>query len=765
MSRERAVSSFNFVEVWDYDTVDLEMRKYIFKPELLAEVREAYEFAEKAHRGQKRRNGDPYIIHPISTAYFLAQWRMGPKTVIAGLLHDIIEDTPITYEEIEKRFGTEVADLVEAVTKVTYFSKEKRQQIKAKYLKKLYLSMVKDIRVIIIKIADRLHNMATLTNLPLEKQQVIASETLEIYSSIAHRIGMKVAKTLLEDLSFKIINPEEYNRISLLLERDLKERSQTIDAIIDYLSVVLHDEKGLQNIEIFGRTKTIYSIYRKMTLFGKNFNDINDLLAVRIITDSVDECYQILGIVHQIFTPLSGRFKDYIATPKNNLYRSLHTTVSDKNGVIFEIQIRTFEMDLVAESGAAAHWRYKEDEIIDVQQKQKELDEKIDIFTRIIDLEKLSSSGVEFENQTDEYDKDKFLEKTIQSDFFTSSVYVLTPNGQVITLPFGSTVLDFAYRIHSEVGEHTTGAKINGVFSPINTILNSGEVIEIKTSSKQQPNDNWLKHAKTNAARSKIRKFLAAKNENETKSKKLNTLKLITETRIEINKYIEKNNLKWKVNSEEQITEKLKVLDYNSVDVFLLAVANKDFTIKEAVELVFVDNDINQNDQFLNQFRSKKYIDKRLKNDIIVAGIENIQTTISNCCLPIPFEDIIGYVSKNDGIKVHHTGCQNIQNEKMRSRLIKVIWNKDVVETKEYFVQIQIKGDDRPNLLFDITKTFSHLKSSVYDASVQVSDAELQVKGKFLVKVKDNNHLNQIVTNLRAMPNINFVERLSSAAE
>ncbi|AXK51124.1 RelA/SpoT family protein [Spiroplasma alleghenense] len=765
MSRERLSVSFNFVEVRDYDTVEMEMKKYIFKPELIAEVRTAYEFAEKAHKTQKRRNGDPYIIHPISTAYFLAQWRMGPKTIIAGLLHDIIEDTPITYEEIEAKFGTEVADLVEAVTKVTYFSKEKRQQIKAKYLKKLYLSMVKDVRVIIIKIADRLHNMSTIINLPEEKQQIIASETLEIYSSIAHRIGMKVAKTLLEDLSFKIINPGEYQRISELLEKDLSERSETIDAIMDYLAVVLEEEKGLKNIEIFGRTKTIYSIYRKMTLFGKNFDDINDLLAVRIITNSVDECYQILGIVHQIFTPLSGRFKDYIATPKNNLYRSLHTTVSDKNGVIFEIQIRTKEMDVVAESGAAAHWRYKEDEIIDVQQKQKELDEKIDIFTRIIDLEKLSSSGVEFEEQKGEYEKDKFIEKSIQSDFFASSVYVLTPNGQVITLPFGSTVLDFAYRIHSEVGEHTTGAKINGVFSPINTILNSGEVIEIKTSSKQFPNDNWLKHAKTNAARNKIRKYLTQKNETETKAKKQNSLKLIANTRTEINKYIEQNNLKWKVNNESQIADKLKVLDYTSVDVFLLAVANKDFTIKEAVELVFIDTDNNQSDQFLNQFRSKKYIDKRVKNDIIVAGIENIQTTISNCCLPIPFEDVIGYVSKSDGIKIHDSGCQNIQGDKMKTRLIKVSWNKDVVQSKDYFVQIQIKGDDRPNLLFDITKTFSHLKSSVYDANVQVSQAELQVKGKFLVKVKDHNHLNQIITNLRSMPNINYVERVTSATD
>jgi len=401
---------------------------------------------------------------------------MGPTTIIAGLLHDIFEDTPVQEQEIIDRFGQEVNMLVRAVTKVSYFAKENREQLKATYLRRLYLSMAQDIRVMIIKICDRLHNMFTIGNLPLDKQQVIAQETLDTYATIAHRIGMNSAKSWLEDMSFKVLDPGSYAKVAELIAQDRKTRDVEIKKIIIDLNYFLTKEKQITVVRIFGREKTVYSIYRKMTMFGKTFDEINDLLAVRIIAQNVDDCYKILGFIHQKYLPIPGRFKDYIATPKNNLYQSLHTTVANKNGLLFEVQIRTDEMDEYAEFGAAAHWRYKANDEVSVADKQKEIDDKLDIFRRIISLNN--------EEQNQE------LEKELKEDIFTSTIYVLTPNGQMITLPYGSTVLDFAFRIHSEVGEHAIGARINGVFLPLNTVLHSGEMVEIKTSPTQTPNHN-----------------------------------------------------------------------------------------------------------------------------------------------------------------------------------------------------------------------------------------------------------------------------------
>ncbi|UZK63879.1 RelA/SpoT family protein [Mycoplasma mycoides subsp. capri] len=738
--------SFDYREIKDFKDLLNELKKYIKNKSELERIEQAYKYAFKCHFNQTRKNGDPYIYHPLSAAYYLAQWRMGPNTIIAGLLHDILEDTPIQKEELVELFNEEVANLVESVTKVSFFAKENRQQIKSKYLRKLYLSMSKDIRVIIIKIADRLHNIYTIKNLRPEKQKIIAQETLEIYSAIAHRIGMKSAKSLLEDRSFEILNPEEFKKITDLFNSDMQNRQQIINEIIINLEQYLKKEKNIKIISIFGRPKTIYSIYRKMNVIGKNFEEISDLLAIRIIAKSIDDCYKILGFIHQKYIPLAGKFKDYIATPKNNVYQSLHTTLSDANGNIFEVQIRTEEMNQVAETGAAAHWRYKEGEIIDIAKKQKEIDEKIDIFSRILDLDKSE-------------DQQSSIEQSIKDDLFTASIYVLTPNGAVITLPYGSTVLDFAYRIHTEIGEKTIGARVDGVFLPINTVLKSGEVVEVKTSPKQEPTHEWLKIVVTSNARNRIKKYLQKKINEETLDKKDQQKELIRKTEANINAYINQKDWKWKKKTADEILETVKTMDYNSLNDFLLDVAKGEFTINEAAEKVFIKQNYSKDDEAYASIKSKIIYDTTIKNDILVDGIKNIKTTLASCCMPIPYEEVVGFVTKNNGIKVHLKECINIDWTNMKSRLVVVQWNEAVAEKNTYTTKLKYFGIDRNKLLYDISKIISGLKVSIINANIFTDEKSLLSSGVITIKIKNSNQLTQTISALRSIPGINGVER------
>ncbi|AOQ22194.1 guanosine-3',5'-bis(diphosphate) 3'-pyrophosphohydrolase [Mycoplasma capricolum subsp. capripneumoniae M1601] len=738
--------SFDYREIRDFKDLLSELKKYIKNKSELERIEQAYKYAFKCHFNQTRKNGDPYIYHPLSAAYYLAQWRMEPNTIIAGLLHDILEDTPIQKEELVELFNEEVANLVESVTKVSFFAKENRQQIKSKYLRKLYLSMSKDIRVIIIKIADRLHNIYTIKNLRSEKQKIIAQETLEIYSAIAHRIGMKSAKSLLEDRSFEILNPEEFKKITDLFNSDMQKRQQIINEIIVNLEQYLKKEKNIKIISIFGRPKTIYSIYRKMNVIGKNFEEISDLLAIRIITKSIDDCYKILGFIHQKYIPLAGKFKDYIATPKNNVYQSLHTTLSDSNGNIFEIQIRTEEMNQVAETGAAAHWRYKEGEIVDIAKKQKEIDDKIDIFSRILDLDKSE-------------EQQSVIEQSIKDDLFTASIYVLTPNGAVITLPYGSTVLDFAYRIHTEIGEKTIGARINGVFSPINTVLKSGEVVEVKTSPKQEPTHEWLKIVVTSNARNRIKKYLQKKINEETLDKKDQQKELIKKTETNINAYINQKDWKWKKKTADEILETVKSMGYNSLNDFLLDVAKGEFTINQAAEKVFIKENYSKDDEAYASIKSKIIYDTSIKNDILVDGIKNIKTTLASCCMPIPYEEVVGFVTKNSGIKVHLKECINIDWTNMKSRLVVVQWNEAVAEKNMYTTKLKYFGIDRNKLLYDISKIISGLKVSIINANIFTDQKSLLSSGEITVKIKNSTQLTQTISALRSIPGINGVER------
>ncbi|ASP28126.1 GTP pyrophosphokinase [Spiroplasma corruscae] len=758
---------FDYVECRDVNTLISEMKKYIKNKKTIDEVKRAYFYAEDKHKDQKRKNGDPFIVHPLSSAYYLAQWRMGPKTIIAGLLHDVIEDTPVTFSEIEEMWGTEVADIVEAVTKVSYFTKENREQMKANYLRKLFLSMIRDIRVIIVKIADRMHNLLTLKYMSVERQKVIAKETLEIYSTIAHRIGMKSAKNILEDYSFYYLNPQEYNKIKNLLEEDIEARKQII---VDMINDIYKKFKsyGLSNdTMVFGRSKTIYSIYRKMHQFGKAFSDINDILAIRIITPKVDDCYKILGWIHSMFTPLSGRFKDYISTPKNNLYQSIHTTLANRDGIIFEVQIRTIEMDEIAEHGAAAHWKYKEGErSISVEEKQKEIDQKVDMFTRLMNLEKLAYENLEMEfNDEHNFDFESELEETFKSDYLAPLIYILTPDGTVVTLPFGSTVLDFAYKIHTEIGNTTVGGKINGVFSPYNTILNSGEMVEIQTSKEVKPQEKWLRFVRTAAAKKAIESYLSEQKIKEQKEEKITNKKIILKTKRRIDKYIIDNQLKWKVNSHEEILKKLEELDFKNIDEFLLNVGNGHYTIEEAVNYVFISKEKLKDIEVINDIKTRKFMSSKARKDLIINGLNQVECTLSNCCYPIPYENVVSFITKSKGIQVHKDNCINIKNTKSVKNLLRTSWNKEISQDIKYNTKIRIETYDRPSLFLDIISLIANRRSSIHEVRLIVNNETYTVNISLNILVSTLDELNSLLTNITEIPGVISVRRSTNEKE
>lgn len=730
----------------DFIQVQEQAKTYIKSENLLNKIEKAYQYAKSKHEGQLRKNGDPYLYHLLSTAYNLTLWHLDPATIQAGLLHDILEDTPTTYEDLVKEFGEEIAGLVKAVTKVSHFAKEKREEIKADYLRKLYLSLALDIRVIIIKMADRLHNIRTIQYLSPEKQKIVAKETLEVYSSIAHRLGMKELQSELEDRSFAILYPQEYQKISNMIKADKEKWEILVSNFIKEITKILVKHEKLK-FRVYGRSKNLFSIYRKMYHFGKNFDDIHDILAIRIVSQSVDDCYAILGYLHQKFTPLPGKFKDYIATPKNNMYQSLHTSIVYKNE-IYELQIRTEEMEIYAEVGAAAHWRYKEGEEVSAKKKQEEIDEKLNIFQTILDLN--SSNSYEDDSTTN-------LEAEIKQDLFSELIYVLTPNGKVLTLPLGATVLDFAYKVHTEVGETAMGARINGVYSALNTVLKTGDVVEIKTSKTVKPNYDWLTIVKTNFARHKIKKYLNKQTETpETKVKTSDNEKKIQITKEKIEKYIQENKLRWRIASTSVVLQRLKLLKYGSYDDFCLDVANGAYSIEEAISILFFTDSV----KFRN-LKSKKANSLSIStNDAIVESTPSIKTQLARCCLPIPDEPIVGYISKGQGIRIHRVDCPNVVGEQKKERTLETVWNLAITAQRVYNSAIKIYYLDRPALLADIINLLNHLK--VFIQNIDANNQLINHKGtlKLIIKVPNIERLNQIISSLKKVPDIIEITRI-----
>ncbi|WP_279121499.1 RelA/SpoT family protein [Holdemania filiformis] len=716
-----------------------EVKTYIQDPDSLALIEKAYRYAQGHHQGQFRRSGEPYMIHAAQVGYILATMKVGPRTICAGLLHDVLEDCGVSAEQMSADFDEEITMLVEGVTKIGNLKFKDEKEYQAANHRKIFIAMANDIRVIVIKLVDRLHNMRTLQYMPPEKQQKIAAETLQVYAPIAHRLGISEIKNELEDLSFYYLDREKYYEIAHLVEEKKAMRDEQVKHMIRDISEMLK-EKNIE-FRIFGRSKHLYSIYKKMKTKNKRFEEILDLLAIRIVTQTKLNCYEILGYIHAAYRPIPGRLKDYIAVPKSNMYQSLHTTIVGDEGRIFEIQIRTEEMDSIAEMGIAAHWRYKEGTKYDPHKEQREIEQKLSWFR---DLSALTGDLLSD-------DPNEYMD-TLQKDIFEANVYVMTPKGRVIELPNGSTPIDFAYRVHTEVGHSTVGAMVNETLVPLNTPLKTGDVVQIKTSKQSAgPSEDWLKFVKTNHAKNKIRGFLQKK-EVEKKQEFVERGEQIIRDELKKRGYPEKDYFERK-----KIESILTVFQVGSYTDLMYGIAVKSISVISVIEKL-----TNQKKPIIldNETVSRSFSPARKapsKSGIIVPGIESMMISLAGCCSPIPGDEIVGYISKGNGVKVHRRDCPNVANEK--SRLIDVEWD-DRREPRKYEATIQIYSHDRNFLLTDLMTVISQCKASLQNINSSVNQEELTVSTKIMLLVDDYDHLKTLIANLKKVNSVVSVERV-----
>ena len=716
------------------------VQTYIKRPENIELIQKAYDFAYEHHKGQFRKSGEPYVIHVIQVANTLALMHCGPKTIAAGLLHDTVEDCQgVTTDTITELFGQEIATLVDAVTKIGAIKFKDEEEYLASNHRKLFIAMAKDIRVILIKLADRLHNMRTLQYMRPEKQKKIARETLSVYAPIAQRLGISEIKNELEDLSFKYLDYKKYEEIKDLVKQRESDRNEQVHEMISDIESIMQ-EYNIQ-YRIFGRSKHFYSIYKKMVTKNKRFEEILDLLAIRIVTDSVVHCYEILGYIHAKYRPIPGRFKDYIAMPKANMYQSLHTTIVEpEHGNIFEIQIRTEEMDAIAERGVAAHWKYKENRNYTPEYEQKEIEDKLSWFR-------------DFSMMTDEESEDPLeYMNVLQKDIFEANVYCLTPRGKVIALPSGSCPIDFAYRIHTEVGNKTVGAKVNGAIVPLNTPLKTGDVVDILTNNNSVgPSADWIKIVKSGHARNKIRTFLQKQEQQSRKeSIKLGQSMLEDEFR--------RLKLDPKSMDQKRLESILTSLSFKSVDDLYVGIAMKRVSLQSIVDRLVKNRSNMLEDQEIMKIYNKQpaHVTKHSSCGVIVPGVDTIAVSLANCCRPIPGDSIIGYISKGQGVKVHRADCPNIVNEK--KRLIPVQWEEGLDE-KQYEVNLIIHSDDRNYLLSDIVTTLQQCNVYLKHVDSAVDDGNLEATTKLTVSVKNAAHLQNLISNLKKVRSVNEVIR------
>lgn len=718
--------------------------QYIKNPDSIALINKAYAYVMDKHHGQKRRSGEPYTIHLIWVAYILATLETGPMTIAAGLLHDVMEDCGISHDEMVKQFGEEITMLVEGVTKITKMPLMDEQDVYAENHRKIYVAMAKDIRVILIKFADRLHNMRTLKYMPPEKQQRIARETLEVYSPIAHRLGINDIRIELEDLSLMYIDHQAYVEIASLLENKRNERKEAVEKMMSDVEGLLKDNH--QQFRILGRAKHIYSIYKKMVIKHKRFDELYDLNAIRIITQTKMQCYEILGLIHDHYRPLPGRFKDYIAMPKPNMYQSLHTAVIGVDGLIFEIQIRTEEMDEIAERGVAAHWRYKENKNYSSFTEQKEMGEKLqwlrDFITLSDDIQNSDSDAKEYYN-------------ALKRDIFEANVYVLSPQGKIIELPNGATPIDFAYRIHTEVGHKMIGAFVNNIMVPIDTKLKTGDVVEIKTSKNSPgPSEDWLKIVRTAGARNKIRQFISNKEAEARKD-------IIEDGHKMLLAEVRKRQLDEKQFMDEKTYETVwNSLGANNFDDLLYLIGRKTIIASNVIDKVvpkkesFFDN-LNKimmkNNATNNRHRTSG-------SGVAVKGVSGMRIQLSKCCNPIPGDDIIGYVSQGQGIKVHRRDCPNVNTTEAKKRLLEVYWDYPSIEAKRFEVDLEIRGTDRTNLLTDIITTLGALKINILSVHGDVVDTEAIITLK--IAVDSSEQLKIAQANIKKVIGVYEIERI-----
>lgn len=715
------------------------IQTYIRKPENLALIRKAWEFAHAHHQGQFRKSGEPYEIHVIQVAYILSQLHSSPTTIVAGLLHDTVEDCDgVTTELVAQEFGQDVATIVEAVTKIGAIKFKDEKEYLASNHRKLFIAMAKDIRVILVKLADRLHNMRTLQYMKPEKQKKISNETLSVYAPIAHRLGISQVKNELEDLSFKYLEPAKYEEIKNLVRQREEDRNGQVHEMIDDIQRML-DEYHIP-YRIFGRSKHFYSIYKKMITKNKRFEEILDLLAIRIVTDTELHCYEILGYIHAKYRPIPGRFKDYIAMPKANMYQSLHTTVVEPScGNIFEIQIRTEQMDAVAERGIAAHYRYKESPDATAL-GQKELEDKLTWFR-------------DFSMMTDGESGDPLeYMNVLQKDIFEANVYCMTPRGKIIALPQGSCPIDFAYRVHTEVGHKTVGATVNGAIVPLNTQLKTGDVVSILTNKNSAgPSADWIKIVKSGHARNKIRAFLQ-KRDQQDKKERIHQGQQMLEDEL---RRLKADTRDLDIRKVESI---LSSLSLKTTDDLFAGLADRKISLQAVTDRLIRNKPGAVDDEEIIKIYNRAAQRSRKSSEcgVVVPGIDTIQVSLANCCNPIPGDPIIGYISKGQGVKVHRTDCPNIVNEK--KRIIPVNWDQEP-EDKQYEVKLLIRSDDRNYLLSDIVTTLQQNNAALKHVDSAVDDNNLTATTKLTVGVHDARHLTTLMANLKKVRSVNEVVR------
>lgn len=710
----------------------------------IEKVKKAYEFAEKAHENQMRASGEPYITHPIDVAVILAELGMDTDTIIAGLLHDVIEDTEYTYDQVKDLFGEEVTNLVDGVTKLGKIKYKTKEEQQADNVRKMLLAMAKDIRVIIIKLADRLHNLRTLKYMSKEKRKIKAKETLEIYAPLAHRLGMSKIKWELEDISFRYLHEEEYYDLVAKIAEKRIEREEYIASIVEDLGNNL-ENAGI-DADIDGRPKHFYSIYRKMVKKNKNIEQIFDLTAIRVLVNSVKDCYGVLGIVHTIYKPIPGRFKDYIAMPKPNMYQSLHTTVIGPQGKTFEIQIRTFEMHKTAEYGIAAHWKYKEGS---EEKKEMNFETKLAWLRDILEWQKETS------------DAEEFMEG-FKIDLFSDEVFVFTPKGVVINLPSGSTPIDFAYRIHTDVGNRCVGAKVNGKIVPLDYNLRTGEIVEIITSKVANgPKMDWLNIAKSNQAKSKIRQwFKRAKREENISVGRDILEKELKKKGIHLNilnKAISNDKIqkKYNVHTQEELFGAIGIGVINPVS----------FTNKVKEELIDpfekITKEVEDKNVEEQLAKGNKSIDKNKEYGVVVKGLSNIMVRFAKCCNPVPGDEVLGYITKGRGVSIHRKDCSNLQNliKEDPDKVLEASFGED--KKSAYVAEVQIKAEDRLGILSDLMIIIN--ESGLVLTALNANSAKNNVAIINLkVKIKSIDQLKELMKKIRNLKGILDVYRMNS---